>query len=210
MASTENGKSRPCRRWAPHLCQGVHHQDIHVQEHNIVRVSHALRHQCLHEGHLPQPHSASARAHHWMRTQLLQAQHPQPPRLSTTCRRRRTKAGCWWQSRHGGAPAWGSGLVAKQSHGWLCTAHLSLVLVVIGVGVAAELGAVNGVPEQTHALRQVKLGSLVSQQRNAAARVGLAQSGYEAGVWLDQLVIVMALQRQDACQADVRKAWQQL
>ena len=89
---------------------------------------------------------------------------------------------------------------AVQSHGWLCSAHLGLVLVVVGVGVAAELGAVDGVPNQAHALGQLNLCGLVCQQRNAAARMGLAQGRYKAGVWLGQLMTVMALQHQDACQ----------
>lgn len=71
--------------------------------------------------------------------------------------------------------------------------HLSQVLVVVGVGIAAELGAVDDVAEQAHALGQLNLGRLVGQQGDVAAGVGLLQRGDEAGVRLGQLVVVMAL-----------------
>ena len=39
--------------------------------------------------------------------------------------------------------------------------HLSQVLVVVGVGISAELGAVDDVAEQAHVLGQLNLGRLV-------------------------------------------------
>jgi hypothetical protein len=81
-----------------------------------------------------------------------------------------------------------------RAWGGMC-AHLGKVLVVVGVGVAAEFGAVNGEPEQAHIGRQVNLRGLISQHRNCAAGVRAAQRRNEAGVWLGQLILVVALQR---------------
>ena len=79
--------------------------------------------------------------------------------------------------------------------------YLSKVLIVVGVGVAAKLGAVYGESKQAHTLWQVNLGGLVRQHCDLAAGVRALQCCNEAGVRLCQLVVVMSLlQAQRQCQ----------
>lgn len=73
-------------------------------------------------------------------------------------------------------------------------AHLCKVLVVVGVGIASELGPVDHESEKAHVLWQVDLCRLVCEKSDATAWVRTAQDRDETGVRFCQLVLVMALQ----------------
>ena len=146
-------------RTVAHLCEGVYNKHVHVQEDNVPLVCHALRHQPLHESDLHR--AANSRGQDHCSEGACYALPNVRDAACLPCRQ-----GCLGESL--ASTYCDPGLViacAPRQMGTLhfhwarvycalksCSAHLSQVLVVVGVGIAAELGAVNRVPEQTHAL----------------------------------------------------------